>query len=401
MPLARNHVFTLVLLLIGVRATAGNAGLPHGRPSEVDMDAGQLSEIDGVVMSGLSERKLPGCVVCIGRRGKIVYLKAFGSRQLLPTETPMTTDTLFDLASLTKPVATATCIMCLVESGQLALTDRVTAWMPDFEVNGKGMITIYDLLTHQSGLLPDNPLADYEQGPDEAMRRICQLGLRAPTGSQFIYSDVNFILLGAIVERITGQTLHEYSQAKLFRRLNMKETGFIPSEDLKARAAPTEQRDGKWLQGDVHDPRAWRLGGIAGHAGLFSTAEDLAIYSQTMIEQGSFQGIRVLSAEHVEAMTRNYSVPAVTVDIQAAKSAKVSLRGLGWDKQSGFSTNRGSGMSTASFGHGGFTGTAIWIDPEAELFVIFLSNRLHPDGKGLVNPMAGRIGTIAVEAILK
>jgi CubicO group peptidase (beta-lactamase class C family) len=366
---------------------ASAAGLPHTEPAAAGMDAAKLAQIDAIVAGGIEQKKMPGCVVCVGRRGKIVLLKAYGNKQVKPSEVPMTTDTVFDLASITKPMATATSIMLLVERGQLKLDDKVTAIIPDFAANGKEGITIHDLLIHQSGLLPDNALADYDGGPEAAIQKICELKLQAPTGSKFIYSDVNFILLGEIVRRASGKTVHEFSRDNIFQPLGMKETDYLPDERLRARAAPTEEREGHWMQGEVHDPRAYKLGGVAGHAGLFSTAEDMAIYAQMMLGRGEYQGTRIMSPETFTLMTRGEKVSS-------------GIRGLGWDKRTGYSINRGKGLSDSAFGHGGFTGTVLWIDPELELFVIFLSNRVHPDGKGLVNPLAGKIGTIAAEAIL-
>lgn len=349
------------------------------------MDTAALAQIDALVATGIAEKKMPGCVVCVGRRGKIVLLKAYGNKRVLPVEELMATDTVFDMASLTKPVATATSVVLLVEQGKLKLDDKVAAILPGFEANDKGEITIQHLLTHTSGLLPDNALADYEHGPEKAIECICELKLQAPTGSKFIYSDVNFILLGEIVRRTSGQSVHEFSQTNLFQPLGMRETGYLPPTELRERAAPTEERDGHWMQGEVHDPRAFKLCGVAGHAGLFSTAEDLAIYAQMMLNRGQAGGQRILAEQTVALMTRDYAVPR-------------GIRGLGWDKQTGYSINKGQKLSAAAFGHGGFTGTVIWIDPEHELFFIFLSNRLHPDGNGAVNPLAGKIADVIVGA---
>jgi uncharacterized protein YbbC (DUF1343 family) len=298
----------------------------------------------------------------------------------------MTVDTVFDMASITKPVATATSILMLMDQGKLSASDLVIKHLPEFAPEGKDRITVLHLLTHQGGLIPDNALADYQQGPDEALKRIHALGLRADPGTRFIYTDVGFIVLGELVRRLSGQDVHQFTRERLFGPLGMRETGFLPSEELRRRAAPTEQRDGRWIQGEVHDPRSYLLGGVAGHAGLFSTAEDLAVYAQMMLGQGEYGGVRVLSSEAVDRMTTPQPVSS-------------GLRGLGWDMRTGYSSNRGQGFSDRAFGHGGFTGTTMWIDPGLELVVIFLSNRLHPDGKGSVNPLAGRIGTLAAEAI--
>jgi uncharacterized protein YbbC (DUF1343 family) len=367
-------------------AAALPSKLPTAAPEEVGIDCRPLDEIDRVVAEGIQAGEMPGCVVMIGRRGKVVFFKAYGDRQVEPDRIAMTTDTVFDMASLTKPVATATSVMILVEQGELRLCDRVARHVPEFGQNGKEAITVLQLLTHQGGLIPDNSLADYENGPDKAWERIFALKLRAAPGSKFIYTDVGYMVLAELVRRVSGRDVHEFSQEHVFGPLGMTETGYLPAEPLRRRAAPTEKRDGQWMRGEVHDPRAYLLGGIAGHAGLFSTAEDLAVYAQMMLGGGQYQGVHVLQQDTVERMTRGYRVSR-------------GFRAMGWDSKTGYSTNRGKSFSHRAFGHGGFTGTATWIDPELELFVIFLSNRLHPDGKGSVNPLAGRIGTIAADAV--
>ena len=351
------------------------------------MSAERLRAIDDIVEEGLRNDRMPGCVVAVGRRGKLVLLKAYGHKQVQPSRVEMTPDTVFDMASITKPVATATSIMLLIERGRLKPGDRVARHIPEFGQNGKDEITVHQLLTHQSGLIADNPLKDYEDGPEKAFERIWALGTTADPGTKFIYSDVNYIVLGELIRRISDKTVHEFTQENLYRPLGMTETGYLPGDELKDRAAPTEQRDDRWLQGEVHDPRAAKLGGVAGHAGLFSTAEDLAVFAQMLLNGGEYHGTRILKAETLAQMTRAYEVPG-------------GLRGLGWDKRTGYSSNRGDLFSPAAFGHGGFTGTTFWVDPQLDLFVIFLSNRVHPDGRGLVNPLAGRIGTVAAGAIL-
>lgn len=346
------------------------------------MDAQRLGQIDRVVEQGIQAGEMPGCVVAIGRRGKIVLLKAYGHRQIEPQRVVMTTDTLFDMASLTKPIATATGVMLLVERGKVRLQSPVAEYLPEFAQNGKQKITVFELLTHQGGLIPDNSLRDYADGPQPAWRRIFALKPSVTPGSKFVYSDVGYLVLGELVRRVSGKDLHEFSHESIFRPLGMTETGFLPEEPLRRRAAVTERRNGEWMRGEVHDPRAYRLGGVAGHAGLFSTAEDLAVYAQMMLGGGQYAGVRVLAEQTVAEMTKPRPVSS-------------GLRGLGWDVKTGYSSNRGRTFSPRAFGHGGFTGTVIWIDPGLDLFLIFLSNRLHPDGKGSVNPLAGRIGTIA------
>ncbi|QDV48564.1 exo-beta-N-acetylmuramidase NamZ domain-containing protein [Gimesia fumaroli] len=387
----RSHaLFIICFLSVVLSLQNGHAEvprrLPFTRPEAVGMDAGRLAFIDFVVQRGLERNSMPGAVVLVGYQGKIVFLKAFGDRQLKPEKIAMTTDTLFDMASLTKPVATATSVMQLVERGKIKLSDPVSKYIPEFAANGKQDVTVYQLLTHQGGLIPDNSMKDYRDGPEQAMERIYALKLYYEPGTRFAYTDVGFILLAEIVKRVTGQTVHEYSSKNIFQPLGMKETGYLPGAELRKRAATTQQREKRWMQGEVHDPRAYALGGVAGHAGLFSTAEDLAVYAQALLKQGTYGGAQILKPATVDIMTRDYPV----VDV---------IRGLGWDKLSRYSSNRGDLFSRQAFGHGGFTGTSMWIDPAQGLFVIFLSNRVHPDGKGSINSLAGRIGTIAAAAI--
>jgi CubicO group peptidase (beta-lactamase class C family) len=372
----------------GEEVSAAPALLPEGLPAQAQLCAEHLTWIDRAVEEAIRQKRMPGCVVAIGHRGRIGWLKAYGNRQLEPESVAMTVNTLFDLASLTKPIATATSVMQLVERGQLRLRDRIADHIPEFGQNEKERITVEQLLTHQSGLIADNPLGDYLEGTQLAFQRIWELNLQAPPGERFIYSDVNYIVLAELVRRVSGQDIHEFTQENLFQPLGMRETGYLPADALRERAAVTQQRDGAWMRGEVHDPRAYALGGIAGHAGLFSTVRDLAVYAQMMLGGGTYEGKTILSRATVDLMTRGYPVSS-------------GKRGLGWDKMTGFSSNRGELMSEAAFGHGGFTGTGIWIDPDYDLFVIFLSNRVHPDGSGLVNPLIGRIGTIAVAAIRK
>ena len=346
-----------------------------------------LAGIEPLVTAAIADGETPGCVVCIGRRDGIAYLECFGDRQVEPSLEAMTRETVFDLASLTKPVATATSVMQLLEEGLLQLDDLVATHVPAFAANGKQAITIRDLLTHTSGLIADNPLSDYEASPAEAWQRICALTPLAPRGERFIYSDVNFIVLGRLVEILRGDSLDAVTRARIFEPLGMLDAGYRPADELRARAAPTERRGGEWLRGEVHDPRAWKLDGVAGHAGLFATADDLARYARGMLGGGTLDGATVLSSETLALMNTAVEVPGG------------GIRGLGWDKQSGYSSNRGKRLSPTAFGHGGFTGTSLWIDPELDLFVVFLGSRLHPDGKGRVNPLAGAIADVAVEAL--
>lgn len=367
-------------------AQTASRRLPIVTTDSAGMDASRLEKIDSVVQTALDQKKLPGCVVLIGRQGKVAYLKAFGAKQLQPTIEPMTTDTLFDLASLTKPIATATCVMRLIEEGKVRLRDPVFQHLPGFEQGDKKDITVEHLLLHQGGLIADNPLSDFSESREKAIEKLIAINKTQPPGTKFIYSDVGFMLLGELVAKVSGRPLDAYAKETIFDPLSMSETMYLPTESLKLRAAPTEMRDGKWMQGDVHDPRAFALGGVAGHAGLFSTAEDLALYANMMLQLGAGPQGKILGEATVRKMTTRHPVSS-------------GYRGLGWDMQTGYSANKGETMSASAFGHGGFTGTGIWIDPQLDLFVIFLSNRVHPDGKGLVNPLIGTIGTIAASSI--
>jgi uncharacterized protein YbbC (DUF1343 family)/CubicO group peptidase (beta-lactamase class C family) len=321
------------------------------------------------------------------RNGKVAFRKAYGLRSRRPDEEPMTADTVFDLASLTKPVATATSVMVLLEQGKLGLSDRVARHLPEFAQGGKDRITVEQLLLHTSGLVADNPVDDYKDGRPKALERVFGLRPVAEPGTRFVYSDVNFIVLGELVGRLGGEPLDTFARKHVFEPLGMRDTTFRPGKALAARAAPTEQREGRWMRGEVHDPRAYLLGGVAGHAGLFSTADDLAVFAQMILAGGTYAGRRVLAPEAVRLMTAPRPVPG-------------GLRALGWDMQTRFSSNRGDLFPAGSFGHTGFTGTSIWIDPTSRTAVLFLSNRVHPDGKGQINRLRGRVATSVAGSIV-
>lgn len=379
----RAGLLILATYSVGLADVGGSAA---SSPSGA-VDTRRLAVIDEIVDEGIRYGKMRGCVVVVGHRGVVVHRKAYGLRTVEPIEEPMTLDTVFDLASLTKPTVTAACVMQLVEGQQLQLDHCVSQYLPEFTGHGKEAITVAQLLTHQSGLIADNALADYLDGPDAAWEKICQLDLVAEPGAKFIYSDVGFVVLGQLAERISGQPLADLATERLFRPLGMSETGFNPPSDRRARCAPTEKQGERWLRGTVHDPRARELGGVAGHAGLFSNADDLAIYCRMLLAGGTSGQATVFRPETIRLMN-------------TPQQTSGGLRNFGWDKRSAYSSNRGDLMSSSAFGHGGFTGTALWVDPELQLFVIFLSSRLHPDGSGSVNPLAGRIATVAAAAII-
>jgi CubicO group peptidase (beta-lactamase class C family) len=373
--------------LAGANATGDANRLAVVKPAEVGMDPERLSRIQPIVQEAIDKKQIPGAVVLVVRRGKICFREAIGFRSLEPTSTPMTVDTVFDLASLTKPIATASALMILVEQGKLRLNDRVAEHLPEFGQNGKEKITVEQLLLHTSGLIGDNPEGDYRDGPKKALEHIYQLSLQSEPSSKFRYSDVGYIVLGQLVEKLSGETLDSFTCRHILEPLAMRDTAFKPTSRLAERAAPTEQRDGRWIRGEVHDPRAYLLGGVAGHAGLFSTADDLAIYTQMLLNQGEFGGKRILSPATVRLMI-------------APRAVSDGWRTLGWDVQTSFSSNRGDLFRFGSFGHTGFTGTSIWIDPSSETAVIFLSNRVHPQAKGNINRLRGQVATVVAASIV-
>ncbi|WP_425615680.1 serine hydrolase domain-containing protein [Anatilimnocola sp. NA78] len=406
--IARRFVFGCVLaLLVASRLTptfGQTAPVSVVTPAEAGFDPEKLSEIDAIVARGIEEKKMPGCVVAFGRQGKLAWLKAYGNKRVAEGDQPavaMTTDTVFDLASLTKPIATGTSLMLLVEQGKVKLDEPVSTYLPAFIETGdeaaneaKKKVTVRHLLIHTSGLIADNEIKDYADGAETAKKRLLALKLRTPVGENFVYSDVNFMTLGLLIEKVSGQNVHEFSQANIFRPLGMQETGYVPGKELRERAAPTQKRNDQWMQGEVHDPRAYKLNGIAGHAGLFSTANDLAKYASAMLNRGEYSGVKIMQPETWKLMTTANPVPSRRNNGEKYEGQ----RGLSWDMRTGFSTNAGTARSAAAFGHGGFTGTVIWIDPEQDWFFIFLSNRVHPDGRQNMNPLAGEIATLVSQA---
>jgi uncharacterized protein YbbC (DUF1343 family)/CubicO group peptidase (beta-lactamase class C family) len=343
-----------------------------------------FKEIDAIMERAVAEGNIPGGVVLIGHNGTVVYRKAFGSRSLEPTREPMTADTIFDLASLTKCVATAVSVMKLIQDGRVRLNDPVAVYLPEFAQNGKEDVTVRELLTHYSGLPPDLDLKAPWQGRDAAFQLAMQARPIYPPGSRFLYSDINFETLGFLVEKVTGESLEAFAEANIYAPLGMRDTRFLPPASWLPRIAPTQyDEQGKMLRGMVHDPTARRMGGVAGHAGLFSTADDLAKFAEELL-----RGNKVLSRLSIEKM----STPQ-----QPANAA--SLRGLGWDIDSPFASNRGDLLPVGSYGHTGFTGTSLWIDPVTDTYIILLTNAVHPNGKGSVVSLRSRLAT-AVAASL-
>jgi uncharacterized protein YbbC (DUF1343 family)/CubicO group peptidase (beta-lactamase class C family) len=351
----------------------------------------RLAGITSVVEQAIRDRKCPGAVVLIGQDGKVVYRWAFGERSLVPERRPMTLNTIFDMASLTKVIATTTAVMQLVEQGKILLSAPVADYWPEFKENGKELITVRELMTHYSGLRPDLDLKPDWSGYDTAIKAIVAEKPILPPGTRFIYSDINFETLGELVRRVSGEPLDVYCREHIFKPLGMKDTSFKPPASLRERIAPTQYQHGEsgpMLWGEVHDPTAHNMGGVAGHAGLFSTADDLGIFAEMLLAGGTYNGVSILSPLTVEKMTTPQTPPN-----------KMVLRGLGWDIESPFASNRGELYGVGSFGHTGFTGTSLWIDPVTKTYVIILTNRVHPDGKGDVVPLRTQVATLVAGAL--
>ena len=345
--------------------------------------------LDKTIEEAIAQDRLPGAVLLIGHDGQIVYRKAYGLRSQFPRQETMTLDTIFDVASLTKVIATTSSMMKLFEQGKFRLNDKVTAYIPEFQ-NGKSDITIRNLFTHFSGLQPDVPLKNPWSGYDTGIHLACTDPPAGPPGVRYVYSDINFELLGEIVHRLSGQTVAEYARQNIFLPLAMKDTMFLPPASLIPRIAPTERtpKDGPPLRGVVHDPTARNMGGIAGHAGLFSTADDLSRFARMMLNGGELDGVRIFSPLTVQKFTEPQSPPDQPI-----------LRGLGWDIDSPHSGNRGELFPIGSYGHTGFTGTSIWIDPSTKTYVILLANSVHPLLRPAITPLRGKVATIAAAGL--
>ena len=389
----------LRFLIASVIVTVMTAASSRGQSNSTSPD---FTALDSVLQSAVADDEIPGAVLLVEHRGKVVYEKAAGMRELMPSREAMTTNTIFDIASLTKVVATAPSAMKLVEEGKLRLDDPVSRYMPDFASNGKDQITIRMLLTHTSGLAPDPPLDPARSGKSAIYAEINQEELEAPPGMRFIYSDTGFIVLGELVEKIAGIPLDEYTRRSVFEPLHMQETRFLPPADWNPRIAPTEEIDlpagekpgsgkGHLLRGTVHDPTARAMGGVAGNAGLFSTAADVAKFCAMMLSGGLIPGSdagHILSEASVHKMTSPQSPPWVP-----------ALRGLGWDIDSQYSSPRGEFFPLGSFGHTGFTGTSIWIDPASETFVILLANSVHPYRRPPIASLRSKVATVVATAL--
>ncbi|HVE57538.1 MAG TPA: serine hydrolase, partial [Pyrinomonadaceae bacterium] len=420
-------IFALCLFTF---AAANAQGLPVALPQTVGMNGARLNQIDALVEKDIADKKLPGAVVIVGHKGKIVYRKAFGNRALVPNIEKMTLDTIFDAASLTKVVASTTSVMILVEQGKLRLSDTIGKFIPEIEDENAKKVTIQQLLTHVSGYAPDFDLREKWTGREGMLAALKKEKLRTAPGTKFVYSDIGFIVLAEIIQRLESVgnvigwneiNVDDYS-AGWFQELGMRDSQFVefwrspnaldknkepkkldsrtlnriaPTENIKGQNSylgsqfeGDEKTGSQILRGQVHDPTSYRMGGVAGHAGLFTTADDLARFCQMLLNGGILDGKRILSSNTVARMT----APIVV-------SEDGATRGLGWDMNTAFSSNRGELFPLGSFGHTGFTGTSVWIDRVSQTFVVFMSNRVHPDGKGDVSPLRARVATVTASAV--
>ena len=381
MRLKRRHA----IILTGATALAACAPRAHGGP------APDMKNVDRRLRQAISQGEAPGAVCAIGHAGQVVHRAVYGQRAISPTPEAMTWDTVFDMASLTKPVITAPSIMQLWEQGQLGLDDPVARHLPQFAAAGKANITIRHLLTHYSGLRPDLDLTHPWQGREAAFRLAMQSMPVQPPGQGFIYSDINFITLGFVVEKLSGMTLDAYARRFILEPLGMQRSGFMPPAAWSGYIAPTQpDENGHMLRGQVHDPSSRRMGGVAGHAGLFSTAGDMCIYTQALLDRRA-------------GRPSSYPLQPGTLVLMTTPqqpAGRSDLRGLGWDIATHYSSVRGERFPVGSFGHTGFTGTSVWLDPASNTYVIILTSRLHPAGHGNVVRLRHDVATAAALALL-
>jgi len=384
--LTRILIFVACLFIFFLTMSARPSPLPaHQDTPSLEQ---RLAPIADVVAKAIREGKTPGAVVLIGHEGTVVYRRAFGYRSLAPKKSPMTVDTVFDLASLTKPVATATAVMQLAEQGRVNIDDPVYRYWPSFKTNGKKNITVRQLLTHYSGLKPDLSMRPAWTGYRTAMAKIISEPPVFPPGRVYIYSDINFEVLGEIVHRVSGLPLDEYCEKNIFKPLGMKDTGFHPLPDLQDRIAPTRFAYNNILCGKPHDPTCYRMGGVSGHAGLFSTADDLALFAQAFLNKGELNDVSIMKPETVQQMT-----------LPQSPSRGKTPRGLGWDLEPAFLSADNQVTETPAYSHLGYTGTALWIDPLTKTYVIVLTNRVYPNDRGDVKALRADIKEIVSNAL--
>lgn len=397
----RSLFLFLAAVALVLSASCSGSGTKVTDPEESGMSLAHLKRLDHVMNAALVRRDFPGAVVLVGRKDKVVFREAYGDSQWVPARQDMKADMIFDLASLTKPIATATAVMILVERGELSLNEKVKTFVPDFApfVDEQGRpaedARLWHLLTHTSGLPPytDAAVAAEKLGRPASTQAlasyIARLPKTNPPGAAFHYSCLGYITLAHIIKLVTGENLAEFAARNIFEPLGMRHTFFVPAPDMVERCVPTQVYDGRPLRGTVHDPLAALQGGISGNAGLFSTADDLALFCRMILNDGTLGDKRILGPLAVDRMTEIY--PA----------ARPFGRGLGWDLDSAYASSRGDLFGPSSFGHTGYTGTSIWIDPETKTYLIFLTNRVHPDDKGEIVTVRSRVANLVAGSIVK
>lgn len=358
-------------------------------PASVGIDPDRLALVDDVIEEAIANSTIPGAVLLVIRSGAIVHQKAYGWRSLEPTRERMTLDTIFDMASMTKPVATASSVMKLVEAGKVRLRDPVGVYMPEFATEGKERLTVAHLLTHTSTLAPYAPVDSLERRwgrptLEGVWQWIVDHPPRDQPGSRFLYSDLNYVTLAHLVHRVSGRSLDVFVKDEIFGPLGMVDSGFFPPPQSMNRIAPTERLPDRVLRGEVHDPLARLQGGVGGSAGLFSTAHDLGIFATMLLNGGEYNGVRVFSPLTIRAMS----------------TPQMLGRGYGFDIHSPYSNIRGDLLGPNSFGHSGYTGTSIWIDPDQELAIILLTNRVHPTDTTSVVPLRSKVSNVVAASII-
>ena len=396
-----NKLFLLAVFLLNYIVSPAQ-NLDIVAPEAVGLDASRLANADRAIAQAIADKTIPGAVLCVERHGKIGYLKAYGNKRVYPNTEKMTTGTVFDMASCSKAMSTATCAMILIDRGLLRLNDRVDQYVSGFE-NWKDSITgeteairVIDLMTHTSGLPPYAPVQDLKKkygspNPKAVVDWISHCRRLYAPEKGWTYSCCNYIMLQQVIEKITGQTLQQFAHDNIFAPLNMRHTDYRPSKELAALCAPTEkQADGNCLLGVVHDPLACTMmGGLSGNAGLFSSAEDVATYCAAILNKGELNGKRILSPLAVKCME--------TVPRSLAQFGHTP----GWGISTPYSSNSGDLLSAQTFGHTGYTGTSIVIDPTNDVAIILLTNCVHPVDKGNVVRLRALIANAVAGSILK
>ena len=394
----KSIILLITTLLFSLQVNAQH--LPQVTPEEVGVDSQKLQQVDLIINQAIADKEIPGAVLAVVKNGKMTYLKAYGKKQVYPSTVAMDVNTVFDLASLTKPVATAISAMILVERGQLRLIDKVNLFIPDFKPWREGKETIdirvIDLLTHTSGLPSYAPVskADKATGsnkPDRMINYIASVDREFEPQTDFQYSCLNYITLQRIIETITKQDLRSFAKEHIYDVLGMTHTDYIPVGETLARTAPTIKiNNNKVLKGIVHDPLAREMNlGISGNAGLFSDANDLAILIAALQNGGEYNGKRILSPMGVKTMR---TVP---------RSTETIGRTPGWDIFTPYASNNGDLFGPNTYGHTGYTGTSITIDPDTNTAVILLTNRVHPNNKGDVVRLRSLVANVVAASIIK